>query len=159
MFVSKVTNDTTTIVRHSQNSTLTMDWAFEDEDSSAPSPDLPNCGCGWPQHLLLPRGTPEGMVFDVFVIVTDGELDKPAEELAEVEEDVCLSSHILCGKWGRRYPDARPMGYPFDRKPYSISNGEGGTRPVSNLEEYVQELPNIKVTQVRNSILNYANLC
>lgn len=29
------------------------------------------CGCGWPQHLLLPKGRPEGMVFDLFVMISD----------------------------------------------------------------------------------------
>lgn len=29
------------------------------------------CGCGWPEHLLLPKGKPEGMKFDVFVMITD----------------------------------------------------------------------------------------
>lgn len=29
------------------------------------------CGCGWPQHLLLPKGTTQGMVFDLFVMISD----------------------------------------------------------------------------------------
>lgn len=29
------------------------------------------CGCGWPQHLLLPRGKPEGMVLELFAMISD----------------------------------------------------------------------------------------
>lgn len=29
------------------------------------------CGCGWPQHMLLPKGKPEGMLFDLFVMISD----------------------------------------------------------------------------------------
>ena len=29
------------------------------------------CGCGWPQHMLLPKGKPEGMAFDLFVMISD----------------------------------------------------------------------------------------
>ena len=34
------------------------------------------CGCGWPQHMLLPRGKQEGMAFELFVMVTDWSQDK-----------------------------------------------------------------------------------
>lgn len=29
------------------------------------------CGCGWPQHMLVPRGTPEGARYDVFVMISN----------------------------------------------------------------------------------------
>ena len=29
------------------------------------------CGCGWPDHMLLPKGTPEGMRFDLFVMISN----------------------------------------------------------------------------------------
>lgn len=34
------------------------------------------CGCGWPQHMLLPKGSPEGAIYDVFVMVSDYENDR-----------------------------------------------------------------------------------
>lgn len=34
------------------------------------------CGCGWPQHMLLPKGSPEGVIFDIFVMVSDYEQDR-----------------------------------------------------------------------------------
>lgn len=29
------------------------------------------CGCGWPDHMLVPKGTPEGMRFDLFVMISN----------------------------------------------------------------------------------------
>lgn len=29
------------------------------------------CGCGWPHHLLIPKGTPEGMAYELFVMVSN----------------------------------------------------------------------------------------
>ena len=33
------------------------------------------CGCGWPEHMLLPKGKPEGMNFHLFVMISDHEGD------------------------------------------------------------------------------------
>jgi len=65
------------------------------------------CECGWPYHLLLPRGTAAGMYFRLFAIVTDGDIDRvPGPEHC--------GSMSFCGV-RNEYPDTRPMGYPFDR--------------------------------------------
>lgn len=69
--------------------------------------DRAYCGCGYPYSLLFPRGTPEGMPFHLWVLVTDWELDR-------VEEEHCCTSMSFCGAKDR-YPDMRAMGYPFDR--------------------------------------------
>lgn len=34
------------------------------------------CGCGWPDHMLLPKGTAAGTKFDIFVMVSDYEQDR-----------------------------------------------------------------------------------
>ncbi len=68
------------------------------------------CECGWPYSLLLPRGTRAGMRFKLMVMVTDWDKDR-------VGRDTCCGSLSYCGALDR-YPDARPMGYPFDR-PFS----------------------------------------
>ncbi|NCJ05429.1 hypothetical protein GS597_02650 [Synechococcales cyanobacterium C] len=70
-------------------------------------PDDAYCECGWPYHLVLPRGTASGMYFRLFAIITDGALDvvpKPEQ----------CGSMSFCGV-REEYPDKRPMGYPFDR--------------------------------------------
>ena len=65
------------------------------------------CECGWPYSLLVPRGTPDGMPFKLAVFATDTGRDTVPNE------DRCGSTSF-CGVRTRRYPDTRPMGYPFD---------------------------------------------
>lgn len=65
------------------------------------------CTCGWPHHLLLPRGQEDGQGFKLFAMVTDWRIDY-------VPEDGACGSMSFCGARDR-YPDTRPMGYPFDR--------------------------------------------
>ena len=73
----------------------------------AQTPHEQYCRCGWPYHLLLPRGTPAGMPFRVLAMLTDWELDR-------VSGDDDCGSMSFCGSRDR-YPDAREMGYPFSR--------------------------------------------
>lgn len=66
------------------------------------------CDCGWPYHLLLPRGTGQGMTFVLMVMLTDWAIDR-------VGADSACGSLSFCGSRDTDYPDSRPMGYPFDR--------------------------------------------
>lgn len=38
------------------------------------------CGCGWPHHMLVPKSTYEGTVFELFVMITDYNDDSVNEE-------------------------------------------------------------------------------
>lgn len=38
------------------------------------------CGCGWPQHMLLPKGSAEGTPFDVFVMISNYADDRIDQE-------------------------------------------------------------------------------
>lgn len=39
------------------------------------------CGCGWPEHLLLPKGTfQNGTKYSIFVMVSDYVIDRPGED-------------------------------------------------------------------------------
>ncbi|HEU4965263.1 MAG TPA: tyrosinase family protein [Bacilli bacterium] len=83
------------------------------DPSHEPSQDPENadsyyyCDCGWPYSMLLPRGTGEGMKFRLLVMLTDWEIDR-------VEDNSSCGSMSYCGAKDK-YPDTRPMGYPFDR--------------------------------------------
>lgn len=70
----------------------------------------PNCDCGWPYNLLLPRGTKQGMNFRLMVMITDWSIDQVPNEMG-------CGSMSYCGARDT-YPDSRAMGYPFDR-PFS----------------------------------------
>jgi tyrosinase len=69
------------------------------------------CGCGWPYHMLLPKGKSEGkgMPFRLMVMITDAKFD-----LVSKEPD--CGSLSFCGARTNAYPDKRPLGYPFNRK-------------------------------------------
>lgn len=73
-----------------------------------PSLQRAYCECGWPYHLLVPRGTVEGMNFVLLAMATDWNLDR-------VGDEGCCGSMSFCGA-ADRYPDKREMGYPFDRR-------------------------------------------
>ena len=64
------------------------------------------CDCGWPYNLLLPRGTRQGMRFRLLVMLTDWSIDN-------VPQEGDCGSMSYCGAL-EKYPDTRPMGYPFD---------------------------------------------
>lgn len=67
------------------------------------------CNCGWPYHLLIPKGKEGGMNFRLLVFVTDGKFDGLASESN-------CGSISFCGSRVGDYPDKRPMGFPFNRK-------------------------------------------
>jgi tyrosinase len=67
------------------------------------------CNCGWPFNLLLPKGAPEGMPFRLMVMLSDWTIDQTGS-------DTACGSMSFCGARDARYPDSRPMGYPFDRR-------------------------------------------
>uniref|UniRef100_A0A1D1Z5L3 Hemocyanin II n=1 Tax=Anthurium amnicola TaxID=1678845 RepID=A0A1D1Z5L3_9ARAE len=76
------------------------------------------CDCGWPFHLLLPRGRKGGMKFKLLVFITDWAED-------EVPRLSRCGSISFCGAEGARekYPDKKPMGYPLN-KPFKNNSYE-----------------------------------
>ncbi|RHZ77134.1 hypothetical protein Glove_185g55 [Diversispora epigaea] len=68
------------------------------------------CECGWPFHLVLPRGNPNGLPFKLVVFISSGELDKISSGKKCGSLSFC-GSQELAGK----YPDSKEMGYPFNR--------------------------------------------
>lgn len=74
------------------------------------------CGCGWPQHMLVPRGTTDGYPMIVFVMISDYKNDMIIQEPTTHGSDAVS----YCGLRDRKYPDAQSMGFPFDRP---ISSG------------------------------------
>ncbi|XP_026465404.1 phenoloxidase 2-like [Ctenocephalides felis] len=93
------------------------------------------CGCGWPHHLLIPKGTPQGMEYELFVMVSNYNDDRVDQTIT----GTCNDSSSYCGIRDRLYPDKRAMGFPFDRPP---PNG------VDTLASLVQSLPNMVVKDV-----------
>eukprot|EP00099_Drosophila_melanogaster_P015862 NP_524760.1 prophenoloxidase 3 [Drosophila melanogaster] len=104
-----------TITRNSTESSVTIPFerTFRNLDKLE---ELQNflCGCGWPQHMLIPKGRPEGLRFELFVMVSNYEEDKVDQTVADCG---CSIAASYCGLRDRLYPDRKSMGFPFDRKP------------------------------------------
>lgn len=91
------------------------------------------CGCGWPQHMLIPKGMPGGMRFDLFAMISDYEIDEVPQDLG----GQCKEAASYCGIRDKLYPDKRAMGFPFDR---SARQGTG------NLASFLT--PNMRAQEV-----------
>lgn len=91
------------------------------------------CGCGWPHHLLVPKGNPEGLAAELFVMVSDYSKD----HVEQAPPSGCVQPPAYCGWRGRRYPDRQSMGYPFDRMP---------RKGVETLKDFLT--PNMRVQDV-----------
>ncbi|XP_054706209.1 hemocyanin G chain-like [Uloborus diversus] len=70
------------------------------------------CSCGWPENMLIPRGTHKGMDFELFVMLTDYTVDNPE---GAANKTICNDAVSYCGAKDQKYPDKKPMGFPFDR--------------------------------------------
>ncbi|XP_071447876.1 phenoloxidase 2-like [Hetaerina americana] len=134
---------TSTITRESTQSAITIPFSSTFRDLEA----RPNgttgaleafnyCGCGWPQHMLIPKGSAEGFPCQLFVMISD--IKDDTVEGSGPSGGACVESASFCGIRDRKYPDRRSMGYPFDRVP------RGG---VDTLQQFLT--PNMAVTDVR----------
>jgi len=96
------------------NVTLSHTYSFEElkagQGGSADANEY--CSCGWPEHMLLPRGNHKGMEFELFVIATDYTVDNPDGATVKT---ICSDAVSYCGAKDQKYPDTKPMGFPFDR--------------------------------------------
>ncbi|EDS45573.1 phenoloxidase subunit 1 [Culex quinquefasciatus] len=139
------------LTRRSDQSTVTVAYnrTFRQIKTAQ---DIPNkddlerfrfCGCGWPDHMLLPKGTTQGMAFDLFVMVSDYAGDSIGLEFDEAVN--CNDSHSFCGLRDKMYPDNRSMGYPFDRK---------SPASVQTLQDYLGPNSNMRATDVKIKFTN-----
>jgi hypothetical protein len=105
-------NERAVIFRPGRHSAVVRKPARRPSDDPAVLPpgaiDVNYCDCGWPYHLLLPRGLEAGMPVRLLVMLTDHQAD-----LAGAEKK--CGSMSFCGARDALYPDKRRMGYPFDR--------------------------------------------
>ncbi|CAH1101426.1 unnamed protein product [Psylliodes chrysocephalus] len=111
-----------TIMRASTDSSVTIPFerTFRDLDTSRPQggDDLAGfnfCGCGWPQHMLIPRGNTDSPGFraELFVMISNFDDDRVDQDVS----GICNDADSFCGIKDRLYPDRRSMGFPFDRQP------------------------------------------
>nr|Q8I6K1.1 RecName: Full=Phenoloxidase 1; AltName: Full=Prophenoloxidase-I; Flags: Precursor [Holotrichia diomphalia]BAC15603.1 prophenoloxidase-II [Holotrichia diomphalia] len=136
-FVVNLRQGENTITRNSTESSVTIPFerTFRNLDLSRPVggealAQFNFCGCGWPQHMLIPKGTPEGYDCQLFVMISNFDDD----QVVQSTEGICNDAMSYCGIKDRLYPDKRSMGYPFDRLPRNN---------VNTLQEFLT--PNMRV--------------
>ncbi|KAH8401002.1 hypothetical protein KR009_002361, partial [Drosophila setifemur] len=120
-FVVSLNPGPNTIRRRSTESSVTIPFerTFRNLDANRPTAGAPEelefnfCGCGWPNHMLIPKGLPEGLRCDLFIMVSNYENDRIDQQLV----GRCSDAASYCGVRDRLYPDRQAMGYPFDRLP------------------------------------------
>ncbi|XP_023292341.2 phenoloxidase 2-like [Lucilia cuprina] len=120
-FVVTLNPGQNTIRRRSTDSSVTIPFerTFRNLDANRPAAgsaeelEFNFCGCGWPQHMLIPKGLPEGLRCELFVMVSNYEVDRVDQQLV----GACNDAASYCGVRDRLYPDRRAMGFPFDRLP------------------------------------------
>ncbi|XP_065368855.1 phenoloxidase 2-like [Calliphora vicina] len=141
-FVVTINPGVNTIRRRSTDSSVTIPYerTFQDKNVNDSSADAKTdksefncCACGWPQHMLLPKGSPEGMHFQLFVMISNYADDHVEQQL----EGTCIDASSYCGVQDRLYPDRRAMGFPFDRLP---------RKDVDHLENFLT--PNMFIADV-----------
>ncbi len=107
------------------------------------------CGCGWPEHLLLPKGRMNGARYYIFVMISnfdDDKIDQPDDFRK------CDDGASFCGLKDRMYPDKRSMGFPFDR-PYKIKS-EKHLDDHADLSEFVQLGENMYIQECKIQFCN-----
>nr|BAM76811.1 prophenoloxidase 1 [Mythimna separata] len=108
-----------TIRHRSLDSSVTIPYerTFRDQSARPSDPGTPEaadfdfCGCGWPHHMLVAKGTPQGYPVVLFAMVSNWNEDRVEQDLV----GSCNDAASYCGIRDRKYPDRRAMGFPFDR--------------------------------------------
>ena len=110
-------NSSTVIFRSDEDSSVIRKPAIKNPSQYAVNydpvrdPQNSKCKCGWPYHLLLPKGkrSQTGAPYKIVVMLSDARTDMTAKEAA-------CGSLSFCAATNNLYPDKRPLGYPFNRR-------------------------------------------
>ncbi len=113
--------------------------------------------------MYIPKGNEKGMTFDLFIMITNYDHDYVPDDPRDLDiPEGCNSAYIFCGRPHRRYPDSKPMMYPFDRPlpgtttPFchfgdvfcKLTRKFCHKRPPMTMEEYVFPVPNMAMISV-----------
>ncbi|XP_075983485.1 prophenoloxidase 2 [Anticarsia gemmatalis] len=125
-----------TVRRRSLDSSVTIPYertfrnqtARPGDPGSTAAEEFDFCGCGWPHHMLIPKGTQQGYPVVLFVMISNWNEDRIEQDLV----GACNDAASYCGIRDRKYPDRRAMGFPFDR-PLSAPSLTDFLRPNMNI--------------------------
>ncbi|XP_028172901.1 phenoloxidase subunit 2-like [Ostrinia furnacalis] len=140
-FVTPLNAGQNRIVRQSTESTFTIPFEQTFRDLSVQGEDPRQvdlaafnfCGCGWPQHMLVPKGSEAGSPYVLFVMLSNYEFD--AVERTDGRQATCKEASSFCGIRDSLYPDKRAMGFPFDRPSNTATSIEDFIQPNMFLQD------------------------
>nr|WJJ70399.1 venom protein U-MPTX.15-39 [Megalopyge opercularis] len=140
-FTTQLNPGNNTVTRKSTLSTVTIPFeqSFRNQadrpgdPGSTTAAEFDFCGCGWPHHMLIPKGTIPGYPVMLFAMISNWNNDRVEQERTNTK---CKEASSFCGLRDRKYPDRRAMGFPFDRP---------AAKNVNNLTDFL--LPNMAVQQ------------
>nr|ABC59699.2 prophenoloxidase [Ostrinia furnacalis] len=140
-FVTPLNAGQNRIVRQSTEPTFTIPFEQTFRDLSVQGEDPRQvdlaafnfCGCGWPQHMLVPKGSEAGSPYVLFVMLSNYEFD--AVERTDGRQATCKEASSFCGIRDSLYPDKRAMGFPFDRPSNTATSIEDFIQPNMFLQD------------------------
>lgn len=155
-FVVDLNSGQNTITRQSSQSSVTIPFeqTFRDLSAQGSSPNRPDlatfnfCGCGWPQHMLVPKGSEGGDAYQLFVMFSNYELDRVDQPNGR--QLSCDEASSFCGLKDQLFPDKRAMGFPFDRPSRNVDSIEQFILPNMRLQDITIKLQNITEKNPRN---------
>lgn len=123
------------------NITIPFERTFRDLEADPKGTDEERknssfCGCGWPEHMLIPKGDAGGFQCELFAMISNAK-DDVVQQSADCK-NCSIDASSYCGLRDGKYPDKRSMGFPFDRMPRT---------GVDILKQFLT--PNMAVTDVR----------
>ncbi|KAF9795753.1 hypothetical protein SFRURICE_018881 [Spodoptera frugiperda] len=155
-FVHPLNAGENTITRSSTDSSVTIPFeqTFRDLSPQGSDPrrtslaEFNFCGCGWPQHMLVPKGTEAGAAYQLFVMLSNYDLD--SVDQPDGTQLSCVEASSFCGLKDKKYPDRRAMGFPFDRPSSIATNIEDFILPNMALQDITIRLSNVVEPNPRN---------
>ncbi|KAK9503580.1 hypothetical protein O3M35_010109 [Rhynocoris fuscipes] len=148
-FIVSLRGRNNTIERRSDQSSVTIPFertfrSLENRpaDNSPGAEEFNYCGCGWPDHMLIPKGSADGFPCTLFVMISNFADDRVNQPTGSGEPS-CSDAASYCGVRDSLYPDRRSMGFPFDRQPRA---------GVDTLDQFMT--PNMRAQDVN---INFAN--
>ncbi|CAB3245542.1 unnamed protein product [Arctia plantaginis] len=154
-FTTSLNAGNNTIRQRSVDSSVTIPYSrtFADQSTRPGDPGAPEsaefdfCGCGWPHHMLIPKGTAGGFPVALFVMLSNWEQDRIEQDLV----GTCNDAASYCGIRDRRYPDRRAMGFPFDR-PISANSLSDFLRPNMNVRQCTIRFRDVTLPRQRSEL-------
>ncbi|ODM96757.1 Phenoloxidase subunit 2 [Orchesella cincta] len=135
-----------TVRRRSIETPLTIDFPSSLRELRQTTENtMPFCGCGWPHHLLVNSKRKSRRPFNGFIRNNNNSEEDAVVPDRRAPPQNCRPAYIFCGLMDERYPDARPMGYPFDRRLYVSEKGHGP----AFLEHLVRDVPNSAFSHIK----------